>query len=199
MSRNIGDFMTVLIVDDDPDALTLINKYVSSNGYETLTASSGEETLEVLGEINPDAIILDAVMPGYNGLDVIREIKKNKETCNIPVIMVSALGPGIKLMLDEKCQADHYMSKPFSGKELNLILSKLIQENEEIDCWVNYNKIRKEARVHGTDCVHLNTDKLEQCQGNWMKYTSIETARQESMRKGFDLKLCKICMPGNGE
>lgn len=121
--------MTVLIVDDDPDSLELIDRYVKYGGYESLIVDSGVEAIEIVKKEKPEAIILDAVMPEVTGLDVIRWAKKNEETRDIPIIMISALGQEIKLILDEETQADHYFSKPFSGKELLIILDKLVNQN----------------------------------------------------------------------
>lgn len=191
--------MTVLIVDDDPDSLDLINRHVRQSGYETVTSESGTETLELLQHITPEAIVLDAVMPECNGLDVMREIRRKKKTRNIPVIMVSALGPGIKLMLDDKCQANYYLSKPFSGKELTLVLNRLTSVEEELECWVNFNKIRKEAKVHVEGCMHLTKEKISKAPNNWKNFPSIETARYESEEDGFTFKYCKVCSPIDGE
>ena len=87
---------------------------------------SGYEALDILEQLAPDAIILDAVMPELNGLEVIRKIKRNEGTRGIPIILISALGSDIKLMLDPDVQADYYLSKPFSGKDLQKVLNRLI-------------------------------------------------------------------------
>ncbi len=184
--------MTVLIVDDDPDSLELIDRYVKYSGYESIIVDSGAEAIEVLREVTPEAVILDAVMPEITGLDVMREIKKIKKAQNVPIIMISALGPGIKLMLDPDVQADYYMSKPFSGKELQLILDKLITEKDTIECLVNFNEIRKEARAHKDNCFHVK-DKVEFESGKWKKYASLESARSDCESQGFEFKKCKIC------
>lgn len=184
--------MTVLIVDDDPDSLELIDRYVKYSGYDSLIVDSGTEAIKVLNEVTPEAVILDAVMPEITGLDVMRELKKIKRAKNVPIIMISALGPGIKLMLDPEVQADYYMSKPFSGKELQLILDKLITEKDTVYCLVNFNEIRKEARAHRENCYHVK-DKVEFDSGNWKKYSSLESAQIDCESRGFEFKKCKIC------
>lgn len=120
--------MTILIVDDDVDSLELIDRYVKYGGYESIIVESGHEAIEIIKKHKPEAIILDAVMPEITGLDVIRWLKKNEETKNIPIVMVSALGNEIKLILEDQAQANHYLSKPFSGKELLLVLDRLINQ-----------------------------------------------------------------------
>lgn len=186
--------MAVMIVDDDPDSLDLIDRYVKSISYETYLVGSGDEAIELAELHKPDAMILDAIMPEVNGLDVLRALKRKKKTRNIPVIMVSALGPGIKLMLDNDTQADYYMSKPFSGKELKLVLRKLITDNDEIVCWVSFNDIRKESRAHVDGCIHVDKAKLKANPTNWKKYSSFETAQFESENKGYLMNKCKQCM-----
>ena len=121
--------MTILIVDDDPDSLRLIDQYVKYSGYETILVQSGFDALDVIDEAELDAIIIDAVMPCMNGLDLIRRIKKKKKAQGIPIIMVSTLGHETNMMLEPEAQADHYMSKPFRAKDFQQILNKLIHEN----------------------------------------------------------------------
>lgn len=118
--------MTVLIVDDDRDSLEQINQYVRYRGYDTVMVQSGYEALDMLEQLVPYAIILDAVMPELNGLEVIRKIKRKEGTRDIPIILISALGSEIKLMLDPEEQANHYLSRPFSSKDLLKVLNKLI-------------------------------------------------------------------------
>lgn len=184
--------MTVLIVDDDPDSLELIDRYVKYSGYDSIIVDSGAEAIRVLREVTPEAVILDAVMPEISGLDVMREVKKIKKAQNVPIVMISALGPGIKLMLDPEVQADYYMSKPFSGKELQLILDKLITEKDKTECLVSLNEIRKEARAHKENCFHVK-DKVEFDSGKWKKFSSLDSAKLECESLGFEFKKCKIC------
>lgn len=191
-------FMTVVIVDDDPDSLELITRYVKYGGYDSLEVESGEDAIGVIAEVLPEAVILDAVMPEITGLDVIREIKKNRKTRNIPIIMVSALGPGIKLMLDPDVQADYYMSKPFSGKELLLILDRLVNKSDDEEVWVNYNGIRKVARAHRQGCIHCTPSNSNSEQVEWKKYPSLFAAKLDSERRtGFKWTECKVCMNMN--
>ena len=111
-------FTRVLLVDDELDVLEMTRVMLESSGVEVITASNGEKALEVVEEKSIDLILLDAVMPGLHGLDVCRTLKRNPKTRDIPVIIFSALGTGVDMMLDENDKADAYISKPFTRKTL---------------------------------------------------------------------------------
>jgi len=108
----------VLVVDDEADVLQLARIVLESEGYRVLTASSGEEALSVLSQSKPDLVLLDVVMPGLSGLDVCRQLKRDKETRGIPVIMFTALGSEVGIMLSKQEKADDYILKPFTRKML---------------------------------------------------------------------------------
>jgi len=80
---------TVLVVDDEPNALTMISDYLSGEGYNIITATSGEEAIRLAQRHLPFAITLDLIMPEMDGLEVLQELKKRPETANIPVLIVS--------------------------------------------------------------------------------------------------------------
>ncbi len=190
----------ILVVDDEPDSLQLINDFLVREGYETILIESGLEALELLPQVHPDLVILDVVMPDINGLDVIRKIRRNPATHKAKVVMVSALGTGIKLMLRDSEQANYYMSKPFSGKELLRVVDDLLSQAEAVSCWVNYNEIRGEARIHLEDCIHCNpTDNSKG--SSWRHYSSIEDAERDYEKKYSDYSWsrCKVCLRDNDE
>jgi len=109
---------TILVVDDEIDILEMTSIILTSSGYDVLTAGDGETALRMVDENKIDLVILDAVMPGMHGLDVCRALKKNPKTREIPVIIFSALGTGVDMMLEDKYKADAYISKPFTRKYL---------------------------------------------------------------------------------
>lgn len=119
----------VLVVDDELDILEMTRIMLESSGYEVITASEGERALELVEERQIDLVLLDAVMPGIHGLDVCRTLKRNPKTQRIPIIIFSALGVGVDMMLDDKDKADAYISKPFTRK----ILLDKIQGQLDLD------------------------------------------------------------------
>ncbi|GFZ30269.1 DNA-binding response regulator [Clostridium zeae] len=105
----------ILVVDDDKDIVKLITKSFSYEGFETISAYSGKEALCALKENHIDFIILDIMMPGMDGLDVCRSIRKSY---NAPILFLSARGTDIDKIVGLEIGADDYMTKPFSIQEL---------------------------------------------------------------------------------
>ena len=119
----------VLVVDDELDILEMTRIMLESLGFDVITASDGEKALEIVEEKNVDLILLDAVMPGVHGLDVCRMLKRNPKTRVIPIIIFSALGTGVDMMLEENDKADAYMSKPFTR---NILLDKVQEQLKKL-------------------------------------------------------------------
>ena len=120
----------VLVVDDELDILEMTRIMLESSGFDVETASNGNRALEVVEEKNIDLILLDAVMPGIHGLDVCRTLKRNPKTQMIPVIIFSALGTGVDMMLDDNDKADAYISKPFTRR---ILLDKVQEHLSDLD------------------------------------------------------------------
>jgi len=105
----------ILIVDDDANIAELISLYLTKECFDTAIAEDGEEALEKFDSFQPDLILLDLMLPGIDGYEVCREIRK---TSRIPVIMLSAKGETFDKVLGLELGADDYMVKPFDSKEL---------------------------------------------------------------------------------
>ena len=108
----------ILVVDDEEDVLELARIILGAEGYRVITASSGEEALSIIRDSRPDLVLLDVVMPGLSGLDVCRQLKRDKNKRSIPVIMFTALGSEVDMMLSKQEKADDYVLKPFSQRVL---------------------------------------------------------------------------------
>ena len=105
----------ILIVDDDENIAELISLYLTKECFETKIVYDGESALEQVNIFKPDLILLDLMLPGIDGYQVCREIRK---TNNIPIIMLSAKGETFDKVLGLELGADDYMIKPFETKEL---------------------------------------------------------------------------------
>ncbi len=105
----------ILIVDDDNNIAELISLYLTKEMYDTRIAEDGEEALSIFREFDPNLVILDLMLPGKDGYEVCREIRRMKDT---PVIMLSAKGETFDKVLGLELGADDYMIKPFDSKEL---------------------------------------------------------------------------------
>ena len=105
----------ILIVDDDSNISNLISLYLEKECFETITVEDGESALEEFKKFSPDLILLDLMLPGIDGYEVCREIRKTSTT---PIIMLSAKGEIFDKVLGLELGADDYIIKPFDTKEL---------------------------------------------------------------------------------
>ncbi|MEA4896739.1 response regulator [Bacillota bacterium Meth-B3] len=107
--------MTILIVDDDPNIRTLVNLYLAKEGFEVIEAARGDEALKAFKAHAPSLVLLDVMLPGMDGWQVCREVRK---VSNIPVIMLTAKDETFDKVLGLELGADDYVVKPFEPKEL---------------------------------------------------------------------------------
>lgn len=105
----------ILIVDDDTNIAELISLYLTKECFDTLVVSDGEEAIQSFKTYEPNLILLDLMLPGIDGYEVCREIRK---TSSVPIIMLSAKGEIFDKVLGLELGADDYMIKPFDSKEL---------------------------------------------------------------------------------
>ena len=105
----------ILIVDDDANIAELISLYLAKECFDTLIVYDGEEAIQQFREFGPNLILLDLMLPGIDGYEVCREVRK---TSSIPIIMLSAKGEIFDKVLGLELGADDYMIKPFDSKEL---------------------------------------------------------------------------------
>ena len=105
----------VLVVDDDVKTVELVKLYLNRDGYRVLTAYDGNEALRIARESKPDLIVLDLMLPGVNGLDVCRVLRKESD---VPIIMLTAMTTDDDRLIGLNIGADDYVTKPFSPKEL---------------------------------------------------------------------------------
>lgn len=105
----------ILVVDDERNIVELIRLYMEKEGFETICAYTGDEALSKFKEENPDLIVLDLMLPGIDGWQVCREIRK---TSAVPIIMLTAKSETFDKVLGLELGADDYITKPFEAKEL---------------------------------------------------------------------------------
>ncbi|MCQ2538314.1 MAG: response regulator transcription factor [Lachnospiraceae bacterium] len=111
----MADKQRILVVDDDESIAELVSLYLTKECFQTEIAYDGEAALAAFKEFNPDLILLDIMLPGIDGYEVLREIRKTSAT---PVIMLSAKGEVFDKVLGLELGADDYVMKPFDSKEL---------------------------------------------------------------------------------
>jgi two-component system phosphate regulon response regulator PhoB len=119
---------TVLVVDDEEDIRELVELNLSREGYTILSCQTGEQALEQAASKLPDAIILDLMLPGIDGLEVCRRLKADPRTRQIAVVMLTAKGEEADIVTGLELGADDYITKPFSGKVLAARVRRLLRK-----------------------------------------------------------------------
>ncbi|MBP3886680.1 MAG: response regulator transcription factor [Cellulosilyticum sp.] len=118
--------LKILVVDDDTNISELISLYLNKEGYETREVANGRLAVEVFEEYRPDLVLLDIMLPGMDGYDVCKEIRKTSRT---PIIMLTAKGEVFDKVLGLELGADDYMVKPFDPKELMARVKAVLRRN----------------------------------------------------------------------
>lgn len=120
---------TILIVEDEPEIRTVLVMALENGGdFTAITAKDGTEGLELAEKLHPDAILLDALMPGMDGYEVCRRLKANLITCRIPVIFLSAQSDHHNQAKSKKCGALASLVKPFDPLALASQIKSLIEQ-----------------------------------------------------------------------
>ena len=109
---------TVLIVDDEAPILALLHYNLEKAGYRVLQAADGEEAMTIAREEHPDIVILDWMLPSLSGIEVCRQMRRDTDLANTPIIMLTARGEEQDRVRGLEVGADDYMPKPFSPAEL---------------------------------------------------------------------------------
>lgn len=116
----------ILVTEDDELLAELIVHVLSQAGFEVVQAMDGEEALQMVKDVHPTGIILDCMMPGIDGFDVIRELKNEPETAEIPILMLSARKLEKDIVTALSLGADEYIVKPFMPEELVARLTRIL-------------------------------------------------------------------------
>jgi two-component system phosphate regulon response regulator PhoB len=119
----------ILVVDDDPDILSLVRYNLEREGFSVLTAANGQDALQLVHSQPPQAIILDLMLPEVDGLEVSRQIKRDPSLSDIPIIMLTAKGEEVDRVVGFELGADDYITKPFSPRELVLRLKAILKRS----------------------------------------------------------------------
>ena len=117
---------SILVVDDDPEIVTLLNTRLTKRGYKVTTASDGHKALEVAKQDKPDLVLLDVMMPGKSGWEVARALKQDSETQHIKIVMVTAIGEKTNELTSPIYGADAFIDKPFEFEKLEKIIAGLV-------------------------------------------------------------------------
>ena len=117
----------ILVADDKREVLELVTCTLEGEEYKVVTASNGQEALMRIREEDPDLILLDVIMPKMNGLEVLKELRKDPNTRDTPVIMLSAMGQKQDKEKGQSLGATEYIIKPFSPAELVATIERTLE------------------------------------------------------------------------
>jgi two-component system phosphate regulon response regulator PhoB len=143
----------ILIIEDDPGIQELLSHSMSKEGWKLLYAKTGEEGLKLLKSKKVNCILLDIMLPGMDGLKVLKKMKENEQCADIPVIMTTARGEETDIVTGLELGADDYVVKPYSPKVLIARVRAALRRQEEGDlnkdvtCWQHGN-LKLDAARH---------------------------------------------------
>jgi len=140
----------VLIVDDEVNIRELISYNLKSNGYTTIGADNGISVLKIVTEEKPSLVLLDLMLPGMDGFEVCKEIRKNNEISATPIIMISAKGDEFDKVLGLELGADDYLTKPFSVRELLARVKAVLRRTTlmTVDTSLTFQNIKVDFEKH---------------------------------------------------
>ena len=118
--------LSLVVADDDPDILRLLERRLSRRGYEVVVAADGTAALEAVRRTDPDAVVLDRLMPAMSGEEVCAALKSDERTAAIPVVLLSAQASEREIVEGFGVGADEYLTKPFDLDELDERLRRLV-------------------------------------------------------------------------
>lgn len=124
------DKMTILIVDDEPDIVSLTEKFLKLGDFETITCNNGKDALRILEDKHKEIslILLDLMMPGLSGYKVLENIKSNDKYQHILVILFTVKSFNEDIQKGKDLGADGYITKPFSGKDLLAYVKEILNK-----------------------------------------------------------------------
>jgi len=157
----------ILVVDDEEHIIELVELYLGKEGYAVVSASDGAAALERFSLEKPDLLVLDIMLPGRDGLEVLREIRKSSQ---VPVIMLTARESEVDKVVGLELGADDYLTKPFSPRELvarvKAVLRRsrpVLQETEPVlrRAGLTVDSERRKVDVEGSGEVELTAKEFD--------------------------------------
>ena len=157
----------ILVVDDEPDAIELIEFNLKQAGYDVVTAADGAAALKKVRTASPNLIILDIMLPEIDGFEVCKLLRRNPATATIPILMLTARAAEIDRVLGLELGGDDYVTKPFSTRELVLRVKKVLERA------ASPAKSKRDKFIIGD--LHIDVPRHEvRCKGKAIELTATE-------------------------
>jgi len=122
---------TVLVVDDNDDNVRIVSTILLGRGFEVRIARDGKSALQSVEQYRPDVILLDIMMPGMDGMQVLDALKTDPRSASIPVVMVTAKAHDEDVLAGYRYGADYYVTKPFTSRQLLYAIALVLGTDEE--------------------------------------------------------------------
>ncbi|HEY4181060.1 MAG TPA: response regulator [Kofleriaceae bacterium] len=119
---------SILVVDDDPEIVSMLETRLTKRGYKVSTAPDGHKALELARKERPDLVLLDVMMPGKSGWEVAKALKSDPATQDIKIVMVTAIGERMNAMTSPIAGADAHIDKPFEFEKLEGVIKSLVKK-----------------------------------------------------------------------
>jgi len=177
----VVDRSCVLVIDDDDTVREVLRRYLMRDGHDVLEAADGSAGLELALDRNPDLLVLDLMLPGMDGLEVCRQIRR---TSSVPIIMLTALGQVSDRVVGLEYGADDYVVKPFSPRELALRVGRVLDRSRASAAPATAQP-QQLSTVDGELTADANS-RIATCRGRALSLTSRE----------FDLLYFLLAHPG---
>ena len=165
---------TILIVDDDPMNVNLLEAMLSQENYRIVTASSGEEAIETTLASSPDLILLDIMMPGLDGYQVTQKLKDDPNTNHIPIVLVTALHDTEDKVRGLQVGADDFLSKPLDMSELMARVNSLLKVKAYHDHLLNYQKQLEDEVARRTEKIEKELIRRKETEGQLLRAQKME-------------------------
>ncbi len=173
----------ILLIEDALDLAQLIRRELEGQGYQIQHAADGRQGLELFASSHPDLVILDWMLPGIDGLEVLRRIRSASP---VPVLMLTARNEEIDRVLGLEIGADDYMTKPFSLRELSARVHAMLRRIEHIQQMIDQDRVKSgQSLAYG----ELQLNALTYC-------ASLDGYQLELTRTEFDLLFLLLQNPG---
>ncbi len=146
---------TILVIDDDERLRELVAEYLSTRGFSVQTAEDGDAGLARIASAAPDLVVLDVMMPGRDGFEVVREIRKDSK---IPIIMLTARGDDTDRIVGLELGADDYLPKPFNPRELLARIQAVLRRTDDSTPDPTTGRLRAGPLTIDVDRRHVELD-----------------------------------------